>query len=61
MKGVETLGDGQRPRLIQFDVVKFPDLRAVLEEALGPLVRFEVMEEPEAPATNAAEPEAAAE
>jgi hypothetical protein len=36
-------------------------LRAVLEAALGPLVRFEVMEEPEAPATNAAEPEAAAE
>ena len=61
MARYQTLGDGQRPRLIQFDAVKFPDLRAVLEAALGPLVWFEVMEEPEAAASNAAEPEAAAE
>ena len=51
---LSTLGARQRPRLVRFDPVKFPDLRAVLEKALGPLVLFEVMSEA-APAAEAAE------
>ena len=47
-------GAGQKARLVRFDPLKFPDLRAVLEKALGPLVRFEVMSGA-APAAEAAE------
>jgi hypothetical protein len=47
-------GAGQKARLIRFDPIKFPDLRAVLEKALGPLVRFGLISEA-APEVEAAE------
>ena len=39
-------GARQRPRLIRFDPAVFPNLRATLEAILGPLVLFEILEEP---------------
>ena len=35
-------GAGQRPQLAQIDMARWPDPRAVLETALGPLVLFEL-------------------
>ena len=43
-------GKGQLPRLALVDPVKVPDVRAVLEAALGPLVLFEVLVEAESQA-----------
>lgn len=37
-------GRGQVPRLALYDPEKFPDIRATLEAALGPLVAFEILE-----------------
>ena len=38
----QNAGPGQRPRLAQIDIARYPDPRAVLEAALGPLVLFEL-------------------
>ena len=57
MARYQTLGVGQRPRLAHIDVARYPDPRAVLEAALGPLALFEVLTgpEPAAAASEAAE------
>jgi hypothetical protein len=46
-------GPKEIPRYCIADPVRFPDLRGVLEQALGPLAEFEVVEE-EAPANDPA-------
>ena len=47
-------GTGQLRRLCMIDLARYPDPRAVLEVALGPLALFEVLTRPAAAADSEA-------